>query len=142
MKRAPLVSAGTVLGVSALLTFHSSPSHITLRTFTTTGSGRTTTTTLPSVGVRSANGALVNYYYGVLSIKVAANGSKITNVSIASINDGGSGYSTYIDQQSIPILEHEVLAAQSANIQAVSGASYTSQGFVQSLQSALIQIGL
>jgi uncharacterized protein with FMN-binding domain len=42
----------------------------------------------------------------------------------------------------IPILEREAMAAQSANIQSVSGASYTSAGFAQSLQSALKQLGV
>jgi uncharacterized protein with FMN-binding domain len=47
-----------------------------------------------------------------------------------------------IDQQFIPILEQEALQAQSANLQDVSGASYTSAGFTQSLQAALQQLGI
>jgi uncharacterized protein with FMN-binding domain len=43
---------------------------------------------------------------------------------------------------SIPILTKEAMAAQSANIQSVSGASYTSAGFIQSLQSALTALGI
>ena len=46
-----------------------------------------------------------------------------------------------IDQQSIPILEQEALQAQSANIQGVSGASYTSAGFQQSLQARTAKLG-
>ena len=69
-------------------------------------------------------------------------GHTITNVGIAAIDDGGNFRSQSIDQQSIPILEQEALQAQSANIQSVSGASYTSQGFAQSLQSALSKLGL
>ena len=64
-------------------------------------------------------------------------GSKILNVGVASIDDGGNPRSESIDQQAIPILEQEAMQAQSANIQGVSGASYTSAGFTQSLQSAL-----
>jgi uncharacterized protein with FMN-binding domain len=82
----------------------------------------------------------VNYNYGILSVSVTVSGSKITDVKIASINDGGNFRSESIDQQSIPVLEQEALAAQSANIQAVSGASYTSAGFEQSLQSALSKL--
>jgi len=85
---------------------------------------------------------LVNYNYGVLSVSVTASGKKITNVGIASLNDGGNFRSQSIDQQSIPILEQQALQAQSANIQGVSGASYTSAGFAQSLQSALSKLGL
>jgi uncharacterized protein with FMN-binding domain len=73
---------------------------------------------------------------------VTVSGSKILNISIASIDDGGNPRSEYVDQQSIPLLEQEALSAQSANIQGVSGASYTSAGFEQSLQSALSKLGL
>jgi uncharacterized protein with FMN-binding domain len=45
-----------------------------------------------------------------------------------------------IDQYAIPILESQALSAQSANIQGVSGASFTSAGFEQSLQSALLKL--
>jgi uncharacterized protein with FMN-binding domain len=72
---------------------------------------------------------------------VTVSGHTISKVSIASLDDGGDFRSQSIDEQSIPILEEETLQAQSANIQSVSGASYTSAGFVQSLQSALSKVG-
>jgi len=75
-------------------------------------------------------------------VSVTAKGKTITNVGIASLDDGGNFRSQSIDQQSIPILEQQVLQAQSANVQGVSGASYTSAGFVQSLQAALTKLGL
>jgi uncharacterized protein with FMN-binding domain len=101
----------------------------------------TTSTTTPSA-IRSATGSAINYHYGILSVSVTASGTKITKVRIASINDGGNFRSQSIDQQSIPILEQQALHARNANIQGVSGASYTSAGFEQSLQSALGKIGL
>jgi uncharacterized protein with FMN-binding domain len=76
-----------------------------------------------------------------LSVSVTVTGAKITKVGIASLDDGGNARSQSIDQQSIPVLEQQALQAQSANIQGVSGASYTSAGFAQSLQSALTQLG-
>ena len=85
---------------------------------------------------------MVNYYYGQLSVKVTANGKKITAVTIASINDGGNPRSVQIDQYAIPILEPEATSAQSYNIQSVSGASYTSAGFQMSLQYALKKLGI
>jgi uncharacterized protein with FMN-binding domain len=94
-----------------------------------------------STTARTAVGPAVNYNYGILSVKVTVSGGRITRVGIASINDGGMYRSQYIDQQSIPILEQQVMQAQSASIQGVSGASYTSAGFVQSLQSALHNLG-
>jgi uncharacterized protein with FMN-binding domain len=85
---------------------------------------------------------LVNYNYGVLSVSITVKGKKITNVGIASLDDGGNFRSQSIDQQSIPLLEQQALQAQSANIQGVSGASYTSAGFEQSLQAALGKLGV
>ena len=84
----------------------------------------------------------MNYSWGVLSVSVTATGRTITKVGIASLNDGGNPRSQSIDQQSIPILEQQAIHAQSANIQGVSGASYTSSGFQQSLQSALSMLKL
>ena len=50
--------------------------------------------------------------------------------------------SVYISQQSLPTLKYEALTAQSARIDIVSGATYTSDAFAQSLQAALIQAGM
>lgn len=99
-----------------------------------------TTTTAPTT-TRSATGPVVPYNFGQLSVKVTVSGSRITDVSIVSLDDGGNPRSQSIDQQSIPILEQQAVQAQSANIQGVSGASYTSSGFQQSLQAALSQLG-
>jgi uncharacterized protein with FMN-binding domain len=90
-----------------------------------------------SGATRTATGAAVSYSYGVMSVRVTVSGNRILTVGIASIDDGGNPRSQSIDQEAIPILEQEVRQAQSANIQGVSGASYTSAGFTQSLQSAL-----
>ncbi|HEX9063884.1 MAG TPA: FMN-binding protein, partial [Streptosporangiaceae bacterium] len=90
---------------------------------------------------RTAVGPLVNYSWGVLSVKVTVSGGKIVKVGIASLNDGGNPRSQYIDQQSVPLLEQQAMQAQSANIQGVSGASYTSAGFARSLQGALHSLG-
>ena len=145
MKRAHIVVAGTVVGLAGLLSFNSTAVQLSLGSLSAvTAPARSTTTTTtaaPSVA-RSATGTATNYSYGILAVKVTVSGSTITNVSIASINDGGNPRSEYIDQQSIPQLEQQALSAQSANIQGVSGASFTTAGFEQSLQSALSKLGL
>ena len=109
---------------------------------TTTTVQPTTTTTVATTGIRTATGPLVNYFYGQLSVKVTANGKKITAVTIASISDGGNPRSVQIDQYAIPVLEPEAVAAQSYSIQSVSGASYTSAGFAMSLQYTLKKLGI
>ena len=87
-------------------------------------------------------GEAVNYYFGVLSVSVTATGKKITNVTIGQLSDGGNYRSQQLDQMSIPILEQETMQSQNSQIQSVSGASYTSAGFVMSLQSALKKLGI
>jgi uncharacterized protein with FMN-binding domain len=87
-------------------------------------------------------GPLVNYSYGDLSVSVTLAGGRITRVGIGSLDDGGNFRSQSIDQESIPTLEQQALQAQGANIQGVSGASYTSAGFEQSLQGALGKLGV
>ena len=151
MKRMPLVVTGTMVGLVGVLSLNAAPANPALGSLSGTPPSSTVpnsspTTTIPTspasggLGVRSATGSSVNYYFGVLSVKVTASGSKITNVSIASISDGGNYRSQSIDQAAIPQLEQQALSVQSAKIQGVSGASYTSAGFAQSLQSALTQL--
>lgn len=167
MKRAPIVIIATVAGLVGVLAFHTTPAKLSMGALPraqgslpassavpSASSGRRASTphrtvagkptsraTGTSGGSRSATGTAVNYSYGVLSVKVTVSGNKILNVGIASIDDGGNPRSESIDQQAIPALEQEVMQAQSANIQGVSGASYTSAGFTQSLQSALHSLG-
>lgn len=161
MKRAPVVLMATIAGLAGVLSFHTKPATLSLgqtlgpaapggsptsAPTSTTGSGSSGSpaTTSPSAApsaTRTATGAAINYNYGVLSVAATVSGTKLTNVTIASIDEGGNFRSQSIDQQAVPVLEQEALQAQSADIQGVSGASYTSTGFEQSLQSALTQLG-
>ena len=159
MRRTPVVITGTVVGLAGVLLFHTRPASLTLPTTpaapaTTHGAGPGSTAkakrgtgsrpgsgSSQAGGTRTAVGPVVDYNWGVLSVKVTVSGRKIVKVAIASLNDGGNPRSQYIDQQAIPQLEQEVMQAQSSNIQGVSGASYTSAGFAQSLQGALHSLG-
>jgi hypothetical protein len=73
--------------------------------------------------------------------QTTTSGTKVTR----KFSDLGGGFtyhtsrSQYIMSQALPLLRQEFLAAQSAKIQIVSGATYTSQAFAQSLQSALLK---
>lgn len=90
--------------------------------------------------VTHASGQPQQYPYGVLSVTVTVKGKTITDIAIASISET-DGRSVQIDQIAIPMLRQQVLAAQSTNINGVSGATYTSQAYVDSVQSALDSIG-
>jgi uncharacterized protein with FMN-binding domain len=89
---------------------------------------------------RTVTGAAVNTQYGPMQVQVTLAGTKITKVTVLQrTNDGAE--SDEIDGNAIPKLNSETLAAQGARIDAVSGASYTSSGYIQSLQSALDKAG-
>lgn len=148
MKRSPLVLAGTVVGLTGVLGFHTSPVTNPLGVVApvaSTGVAPATTSRSPTSGPstpRTERGPVVNYYFGTLSVNVTAEGQKITKVTIASLSDGGNSLSQSIDQRSIPLLEDQALSVQNAHIQGVSGASYTSAGFAMSLQGALQKLGM
>ena len=74
--------------------------------------------------------------YGPVQIKITYVAGRVTGVVAVQLPSGRSR-DAQINNYAVPILERETLAAQSANINAVSGATYTSDGYVQSLQSAL-----
>jgi len=86
-------------------------------------------------------GASANTIYGPVQVQITLVGGKITN-AIALTYPTSSFRDQQINQQAIPYLIQETLAAQSANIQGVGGASYTSQGWYTSLVSALAKAGL
>lgn len=86
----------------------------------------------------SYTGTVQDAYYGNIQVKLTTTGGKIAKVAILQYpNENGT--SKRINSYAIPQLQSEVIAAQSANINAVSGASFTSQAFYQSVKSALVQ---
>ncbi|MGC9220460.1 MAG: FMN-binding protein [Solirubrobacteraceae bacterium] len=87
-------------------------------------------------GTRTVTGTDVQYGYGDLQVAVTVSGSKLTNISMVKANVADS-YSGTVDQVALPQLRQEALSAQSANINAVSGATYTSDAYAQSLQAAI-----
>ena len=87
---------------------------------------------------RTATGTVATTTYGPMQVQVTLAGTKITKVTVLQRTDDGAE-SDQIDATAIPQLTSETLAAQSAHIDSVSGASYTSSGYIQSLQSALDQ---
>lgn len=85
---------------------------------------------------RSIDGAVEQTPYGPVQVSVTFAGSTITAVKeLQAPNDRDR--SVEINSQAAPILLQEVLNSQSARIDTVSGATYTSQGYAQSVQSAI-----
>jgi uncharacterized protein with FMN-binding domain len=76
-----------------------------------------------------------------VQVQLTVAGGKITAVQVVQYPDS-NGRDQEINAQALPILVKETLSAQSAKIDMVSGATYTSDGYLTSLQSALDQAGL
>jgi len=82
-----------------------------------------------------------NTRYGSVQVKIVVAGGKISDVVTMHLTDQG-GRSVQLSNHAAPILRAEVLKAQSAKVSSVSGATYTTDAYLLSLQSALDQAGL
>jgi uncharacterized protein with FMN-binding domain len=168
MRRAVLTLGGTVAGLAALLSYKSHSGAIAAAEGTPANAGTSAATAAPvasrpavtptvaasrpagtkaaasssaapAAATRTVTGTVANTQYGPMQVQLTLAGQKITKVTVLQQTDSGS-QSSEIDSFAIPKLTSETLAAQSARIDAVSGASYTSSGYIQSLQSALDQV--
>jgi uncharacterized protein with FMN-binding domain len=130
MRRVILAVTATVAGLVALLSFktHSSDPERTVASPTTQPA------LLP--GEHSVTGNVANTIYGPVQVQVLVKSHKIVKVSILE-QPQATNMDVQIGQFAFPTLISETLSTQSARIDAVSGATYTSGGYIQSLQSAL-----
>jgi uncharacterized protein with FMN-binding domain len=168
MNRAVPAAILTAVGLGALASFRSSPglavkSSATAAVPSTTvpasaappSNGTTTTTTPSSEGTspattpttaapatstrtRTLTGDAADNEYGTVQVQVTLTGTQITDIVALQMPDSHRR-SVEISQAAEPILRQEALQAQSAQIDLVSGATFTSQSYAQSLQAALDQ---
>lgn len=89
-----------------------------------------------SGATRKVSGNTVNTRYGPVQVQVTLAGSRITAVDVLKYPTA-ERRDLQINSSALPVLNQEAIAAQSARIDVVSGATYTSDGYVRSLQSAL-----
>lgn len=160
MRRAPIVLTATAAGLAGVLSYHvhrgsfaGLPSagvpepgstahhrgHRQIARGSTAGAGQATggTPSLPTPLVAGYGaGPLVPYGYGELAVRVRVAHGRITSVEVTGLRTADQ-YSQSLALQVIPMLRSEVLHAQNANINGVSGATYTSEAFATSLQAAL-----
>ncbi len=131
MKRALFVSAGTVAGIAGVLLLN--PEGAAQVSVTPATPSEPTNNT--------AQGNLVNTRYGPLQLEVTVENGTITEITELQM-PADDGRSIMISQQAGPMLREQALQAQSANIAGVSGATYTAVAYMESLQSALDQLGM
>lgn len=100
------------------------------------GSGGSGTGGSSAGGSRTVTGAVAQTRWGPVQVRLKISGGKITAADAVQYPNG-NGMDQQINAYALPVLAREVLAAQSANIDLISGATVTSDGYVSSLQSAI-----
>jgi uncharacterized protein with FMN-binding domain len=146
MRRAVLAILSTIAGLVLLLTFKTQatstsalaapPAAIAPNTSPSTSTSTSSTTT-----TKTFTGAATETRYGPVQVKITVQNGKVVAVAAVDYPTGDSR-DQEINSSAIPQLNQEATAAKNAQIDAVSGATYTSEGYVTSLQSALDLAGL
>jgi uncharacterized protein with FMN-binding domain len=89
----------------------------------------------------TVTGSSASTRWGPVQVQLTVSGGVITDVTVVEYPDG-NGKDQQINARALPVLVQETLDAQSADIDMVSGATVTSEGYLESLQSALDDAGL
>ena len=142
LRRIVLASAVTASGLVLLLALkpHTTPeiavAPAPASSNSGTGSGGSSAT-----GTKTVTGDTAQTQWGPVQVKITVKDGKLTDVSVVQ-SPSDNPRDEEINSYALPELRTEALAAQSAKIDTVSGATYTSDGYRQSLQSALDSAGL
>ncbi|WP_141204036.1 FMN-binding protein [Streptomyces griseorubiginosus] len=142
LRRIVLASAATVSGMVMLLSLkpHASPQAALAlpapsgSASASSGSGSATT------GTKTVTGDTIQTRWGPVQVRITVKDGRLTEVTAVSY-PSDNPRDQEINSYALPRLRSEALQAQSANIDTVSGATYTSEGYRQSLQSALDSAG-
>ncbi|GAA2617287.1 FMN-binding protein [Streptomyces axinellae] len=140
MRRAAVTACATVAGVVLLLSFkphHNAPPAVTAPP---SGGGSSAGAPAGASGQRSGTytGSVIDTQYGPVQVEATLKGGRLTAVKAVRTPSENSRDKA-IAKDAVPRLTQEALHAQNAQIDAVSGATYTSDGYIRSLQSALDQ---
>ncbi|GLP72546.1 MULTISPECIES: FMN-binding protein [unclassified Streptomyces] len=140
LRRIVLASAATVSGMVMLLSLkpHASPqAALSLPApSASAGASASSGTGSATTGTRTVTGDTIQTRWGPVQVRITIKDGKLTEVTaVAYPTDNPRDQE--INSYALPRLRSEALQAQSANIDTVSGATYTSDGYRQSLQSAL-----
>jgi uncharacterized protein with FMN-binding domain len=147
---AVMLSVGTAAGLSAYFqhvdaasaaaTGSSTTASASVATGTSTGTGTSATTSASSAATGLADGvytgATDTNKWGPVQVQVTVSGGQITDV-VALQTPSADRKSVSINSRATPVLASETITAQSADIDTVSGATYTTNSYKVSLQSAL-----
>ncbi|GAA3104173.1 uncharacterized protein with FMN-binding domain [Kribbella aluminosa] len=131
--RASLQQPTTTTGAAAVVSSTTPPANHHVRRSTPSPKTKPTTPVRKSVVVA---GGVVNTQYGPVQVEVSVGGGKIAKAHTLQ-HPSGDGRTDQINGYAVPQLDQETMTAQNAHIDTVSGATFTSEGYRQSLQSAL-----
>jgi uncharacterized protein with FMN-binding domain len=107
----------------------------------TAAAGSASTKATSTTATTTVTGSVVNTRWGPVQVRITVTNGKLVSATAIQYPNG-NGRDQQINAYAIPALTKEALAAGSAKIDMISGASYTSQGYISSLQSALDKAGL
>ncbi|MEW2285922.1 FMN-binding protein [Streptomyces sp. NPDC047841] len=143
LRRIVLASAATVSGMVLLLALkpHTAPTLASASTRSPAASSSPAHGSGSASGTATATGDTVQTRWGPVQVRVTVRDGRLTDVTAVSYPQDNPR-DQEINSYALPQLRREALAAQSAEIDTVSGATYTSDGYRQSLQSALDSAGL
>jgi uncharacterized protein with FMN-binding domain len=160
VKKIVLWSMSTLTAVTLLFGYHTSTSSTAAAgaggnaaaeapvggTGTSTGtsassSSGTSSSAASSSATTTVTGSVAQTRWGPVQVRLTVSGGRITAVDVVQYPNS-NGRDQEINAQALPLLVKETLTAQSAKVDMVSGATYTSEGYLTSLQSALDQAGL
>lgn len=153
MRRVILAVTGTIAGLVALLSFKAHVPTVPVAATTGTGGGSSTSSSSSSAartipgefqsvagtltpGETTVTGKVANTAYGPVQIELVVKSHKIVKVAVLE-QPTNTIHDIQIGEFAFPKLISETLTAQNAKVDAVSGASYTSAGYIASLQSAV-----
>jgi uncharacterized protein with FMN-binding domain len=151
MRRVILAVTGTIAGLVALLSFKAHVPTVPVAATTGTGGGSSTSSSSPArtipgefqsvagaltPGETTVTGKVATTVYGPVQIELVVKSHKIVKVAVLE-QPTNTIHDIQIGEFAFPKLISETLAAQNAKVDAVSGASYTSAGYISSLQSAV-----
>ena len=143
MKRALLIAGGTIGGLGAVMMI--TPPNLSETTQVAGAIPQVDPTSKPTAAAPSGatdgtfTGDPTTIRYGTVQVKITVQGGKIVDAQAVQAPTGSNDRYT---QKAVPRLREQTIAAQSANIQGVSGASFTSYGWYTSLASAIAKAGL
>jgi uncharacterized protein with FMN-binding domain len=122
----------TLTAVVLLFSYRTSLGAAASSSTTTTATAADTATT----GGTSYQGSVASTRWGDVQVTITVVDGKITAVSVP-VYPNSNGKDQQINARALPILTQETIDAQSADIDTVSGATVTSDGYIESLQAAL-----